>query len=252
MKIVRIKKAGHSTWARMDKEGEFTLLDGAMAPTKQHARLGQGDVATLPACDPANFLALWNNSRVAAEKLGRAIPTEALYFMKPQTCLSGHGDKVPHPGQGHNMILEAELGIVIGRTAKDVPLEDVDKVILGYTCINDFTAKNVVGKDKSFPQYTRGKGFDGFGGVGPWVETTRPSPQARIRGFINGRMVQDYPVQDLIIQPEELVAYLSRQMTLQPGDVIACGTSLGAETVVAGDVVDVTVDGIGLLRSHII
>jgi 2-keto-4-pentenoate hydratase/2-oxohepta-3-ene-1,7-dioic acid hydratase in catechol pathway len=252
MKIYRIKKNGQGHWAKLEGADKLVVLDTNMNPSREQAKLGDAGLTVLPAGDPQNFLALWNNSRVACEHLKRTVPTEALYFMKPQSCLSGHEAKVAHPGQGHTMILEAELGIVIGRKAKDVPLEDVSKVVLGYTCINDFTARNVVGKDKSFPQYTRAKGFDGFGGVGPYVETTRPDPEARIRGFINGRMVQDYPVKDLIIQPEELVAYFSRQMTLQPGDVIACGTSLGAEPVVAGDTVDVTVDGIGLLRSYIV
>lgn len=252
MKIYRYTKDGKAGWARMDKEGELTVLNEAMSPNGERIRVDQAGVSIQPACAPDNFLALWNNSRVAIEHLKRATPTEALYFMKPASCLSGHEAKVVHPGQGHTMILEAELGIVIGKKAKDVPIDSVAQYILGYTCINDFTAKNIVGKDKSYPQYTRSKGFDGFGGVGPYVETTRPLPGARIRGFINNRMVQDYPVNDLVFQPEELVSYLSHQMTLQPGDVIAMGTSLGAEPVVAGDIVDVSVDGIGLLRSHII
>ena len=142
-------------------------------------------------------------------------------------------------------MFEGELGIVIGKTCKDISLEDAEEAIFGYTCINDFTSLNILTADPSFPQWTRAKSFDGFGVVGPVIETEVDWRELTIKVLVDGRERQSYPAADMILPPAQIVSALSQDMTLNPGDVIACGTSIGARPVKPGMVVDVVIDGIG-------
>ena len=146
------------------------------------------------------------------------------------------------------MIYEGELGIVIGRRTTHADEAEAARNIFGYTCVNDVTATDILSADPAFPQWARAKSPDSFGPVGPCIVTTIPA-DARVRVLLNGRERQNYPLSDMILPPARIVSLLSREMTLEPGDLIACGTSVGPLPMRPGMVVEVVIDGIGTLRN---
>ncbi|MFZ5964574.1 fumarylacetoacetate hydrolase family protein [Thalassococcus sp. BH17M4-6] len=243
-------------WARAIT-GDGTEVTGVIEGDQLHPRAALGssegaggaidlaDLSLLPPVVPGKFIGLWNNFKAAAEKGGMAHPEHPLYFFKADTSLSGPGAEVTLPAAAGRVVFEGELGIVIGKTCKAITPEDAADAILGYTCINDFTSLDVLNADPSFPQWTRAKSFDGFGVVGPVIETDLDWRALTIRVLVNERERQSYPASDMILPPERIVSALSQDMTLNPGDLIACGTSIGARPVKAGMAVDVVIDGIG-------
>jgi 2-keto-4-pentenoate hydratase/2-oxohepta-3-ene-1,7-dioic acid hydratase in catechol pathway len=147
------------------------------------------------------------------------------------------------------VIYEGELAVVIGRTATAVSAEEAPSCIFGYSCANDVTAMELLNRDPSFPQWTRAKGFDTFGVVGPVVDTEFDPAQGEVVVLLNGRERQRYPLADMIFPPAQLVSMISQDMTLHPGDVILCGTSLGVLPMKPGMRVEVVIDGIGTLAN---
>jgi 2-keto-4-pentenoate hydratase/2-oxohepta-3-ene-1,7-dioic acid hydratase in catechol pathway len=207
-------------------------------------------VEVLSPCEPTKIIGLWNNFHEAAEKAGWATPLEPLFFFKPPSCVIGNGAAVMRPSSYSGRILyEGELGVVIGTSCADVPLDAVDEVIFGYTCVNDVTAFELITEDASFPQWCRAKSFDTFGAIGPAIATGIDPDGLRIRTFVGGKVRQDYPVSDMFFSPRELVSRVSRGMTLVPGDVIACGTSLGAMPMRPGVTVEIAIEGVGVLTN---
>lgn len=201
--------------------------------------------------EPTKMVALWNNFRAAAEKNGWAIPAEPLTFLKAPNSFAAHGQAIPVPRfYDGRVAYEGELGIVIGRTCSGVSVEDAASHILGYTCVNDVTAMELLQRDPSFAQWTRAKNFDGFGAFGPVVATALDPATLTVRTLVNGRERQNYRVDDMIFPPAELVSRLSQDMSLMPGDIIACGTSLGVLPMKAGTTVEIAIDGIGTLRNQ--
>jgi len=211
------------------------------------AAIALADLTLLPPVVPGKFIGLWNNFKAAAEKNGHDHPAHPLYFLKPDSALSGPGATVPIPASAGRVVFEGELGIVIGKTCKEVTPEGAQEAILGYTCVNDFTSLGVLFADPSFPQWTRSKGFDGFGAIGPVIATDVDWRALTVRVLVNDRERQSYQANDMILSPPEIVSLLSQDMTLNPGDVIACGTSLGAAPVKPGMAVDVVIEEIGTL-----
>lgn len=205
------------------------------------------DVTLLAPVVPGKFIGLWNNFKAAAEKNGNEHPMHPLYFFKADTSLSGPGASVELPDSAGRVIFEGELGIVIGQTCKNASVEEAEQAIFGYTCINDLTSLDILFADPSFPQWTRSKSFDGFGVVGPVIETDLAWQDVTVTVLVNGRERQSYPAADMILPPAQIVSLLSQDMTLNPGDLIACGTSLGARPVKAGMEVEVVIEGIGTL-----
>jgi 2-keto-4-pentenoate hydratase/2-oxohepta-3-ene-1,7-dioic acid hydratase in catechol pathway len=221
---------------------------GDAVPTGE--RVAVSSVSILPPCEPTKIVALWNNLRGAAEKNGWAIPAEPLYFIKPPSCVVGHNAPVRRPASYDGRLLyEGELGIVIGTRCVDVALSDADDVIFGYTCVNDVTALELITADESFAQWSRAKSFDTFGAIGPVVASGLSPDALVIRTLVGGKVRQDYPVSDMIFSPRELVHRVSRDMTLMPGDVIACGTSTGAMPMRPGVQIDVEIEGVGVLSN---
>jgi 2-keto-4-pentenoate hydratase/2-oxohepta-3-ene-1,7-dioic acid hydratase in catechol pathway len=205
------------------------------------------DLTLLPPVVPGKFIGLWNNYKAAAEKGGNEHPTHPLWFLKADTSLAGPGAEVAIPESAGRVVFEGELGIVIGATCKDATEAEAEAAILGYTCVNDITSLTVLTADPSFPQWTRSKSFDGFGVIGPVIETGLGWSGLTVTVNVDGRERQIYEASDMILTPPEIVRLLSHDVTLNPGDVIACGTSLGARPVKAGQVVEVVIDGIGTL-----
>ncbi len=220
------------------------------APRPTGRRLSLADVRLLAPVRPGKMVAIWNNLRTAAAKHGWEAPVEPLYVLKPSTCCIGHGEAIRRPaGYDGRIVFEGELGVVIGRRCSAVSETEAADCIFGFTCVNDVTALQLIEADPSFAQWTRAKGFDTFGVLGPVVATGLDPAQLTVRTTLNGRERQNYPVADMFFGPTALVSHLSRNMTLEPGDVIACGTSLGVAPMKTGQRVEVNIDGIGTLSN---
>jgi len=249
-------------WIRFlhDQEEHFGVLDGEnielfegdmfAGPGPSGQSLTLDEVAVLPPTRPTKMIGLWNNFHAAAEKNGWAIPEQPLYFIKPPSCFLGSGGTIRRPpSYDGRVVYEGELGIVIGRTCTAVTEEQAGDYIFGYTCINDVTALQLISQDPAFPQWTRAKSFDTFGPFGPTVATGLDPSGLTVKTLLNGRERQSYPVSDMIFPPAALVSRISHDMSLCPGDVIACGTSLGVLPMKPGTTVEVVIEGIGILRN---
>jgi 2-keto-4-pentenoate hydratase/2-oxohepta-3-ene-1,7-dioic acid hydratase in catechol pathway len=208
------------------------------------------DVAVLAPCQPTKIVALWNNLRSAAEKHGWAAPLEPLYFLKAPSSVVGHGAGVRRPiSYSGRVLYEGELGVVIGTNCSNVAMDDVDQVVFGYTCVNDITAIDLINEDISFAQWSRAKGFDTFSPIGPYITQGLDPDSLLIQTIVGGRIRQDYPVTDMFFSPRQLVSLISRDMSLSPGDIVACGTSFGAMPMRPRVAIEVSIDGIGVLRN---
>ena len=227
---------------------EGSLFDGP-TPTGEAAKLAE--VRLLAPFKPASILALWNNFHERAEAEGQTIPATPLYFMKPVTSVIAPGETIYRP-RGHQgrVIFEAELGIVIGRECRDIDAVEADEVIFGYTCVNDVTAIEFLFADKAFQQWTRSKGYDTFTPLGPVINTDIDPAGLRVLAIQDGETRQDYPVDDMIYSPQQIVAMISSYQTLLPGDLICCGTSVGARTMKPGCEIVISIPGIGELANR--
>jgi 2-keto-4-pentenoate hydratase/2-oxohepta-3-ene-1,7-dioic acid hydratase in catechol pathway len=195
--------------------------------------------------------ALWNNFHERAAKEGNPLPADPLYFLKSNNSFCAPGSVIRKPAHFEGkVVFEAELGIVIGERASAVSESDAPAHIFGYTCVNDVTAVEILRMDKTFEQWTRSKGFDTFGPIGPAIVTDIDPQALRVRAILNGQERQYYPVADMIFSPARLVSLISRDMTLEPGDIIACGTSVGAGSMKPGSTIQISIDGIGTLENR--
>jgi 2-keto-4-pentenoate hydratase/2-oxohepta-3-ene-1,7-dioic acid hydratase in catechol pathway len=219
-------------------------------PRPQGVTMQLSSVRVMAPVRPGKFIGLWNNFHALAAKLGHAAPTEPLCFLKASNSyLDPEAEfRKPDSYQGR-VVYEGELGVVIGQRCTDVDEAAARAAIFGYTCVNDITAIDLLNRDPSFTQWMRAKSFDGFGPIGPVIATGLDWTQLRIRTVIDGVERQNYAAEDMILSPARIVSQLSREMTLMPGDVIACGTSLGVKTLRPGATVEVVIEGIGVLRN---
>ncbi len=202
------------------------------------------DVKLLSPCLPSKVVAVGLNYRDHAEELGLAIPDEPILFIKPSTSVIGPGDMIALPPQSVRVDYEAELAIVISKSARNVPREKAHEYILGFTCLNDVTARDLQGKDG---QWTRSKSFDTFCPIGPWIDTEIDASDLKIELVLNGEIKQKSRTSNLIFNSAVLVEFISAVMTLHPGDVIATGTTSGIGPMGPGDTVEVRIEGIGSL-----
>ncbi len=209
------------------------------------------EVTLLTPCVPTKIIALWNNFHALAAKLNLTAPPEPLYLLKaPNSFLAGGQTiRVPTSYAG-KVVYEGELGVVIGQRASNVSETDAAEYIFGYTCSNDVTAAELIQKDPTFPQWTRAKGFDSFGVFGPVIATGLDPLELKVKTLLDGKERQNYPVSDIIFKPAQLVSLISRDMTLYPGDVISCGTSVGVGSMKPGSRIEIVIDGIGTLSNE--
>jgi len=222
-------------------------------PVATGRTFASSEVRLLSPCLPNKIVALWNNFRALAEKLGKAVPLHPLFFLKPATSVIGTGGAIHRPARyAGKIVFEGELGVVIGRECSNVSEADADRYIFGYTCVNDVTAADLIGEDPNFAQWCRSKGFDTFSCLGPAISTTLDWASARVVTTLDGVERQNYPLADMIFPPRTLVSRISGDMTLQPGDVIACGTSLGVGSMKDGARVRIRIDGIGELGNTLV
>jgi 2-keto-4-pentenoate hydratase/2-oxohepta-3-ene-1,7-dioic acid hydratase in catechol pathway len=208
-------------------------------------------VRMLRPCEPSKLIGLWNNfhERAVVENLHK--PAHPLYFLKAANSFAADGDPIPRPaGYSGVVVFEGELGIVIGKRCQGIALEQAPEHIFGYTCVNDVTARELLKLDPAFVHWTRAKSFDNFGVFGPCIATGLDPAGLRVRVELNGVEKQNYPVADMFFSPYEIVSHISHDMTLEAGDVIACGTSVGVCGMKDGDMVVVSIAGVGELGNR--
>jgi 2-keto-4-pentenoate hydratase/2-oxohepta-3-ene-1,7-dioic acid hydratase in catechol pathway len=208
-----------------------------------------GEVRLLPPCLPSKIIALGLNYRDHAAEVKMELPKNPLLFIKPSTSVIGPGEAIVYPKVSKRVDYEAELALVIRKEAKGVPEEKAADYILGYTCLNDVTARDLQPKDG---QWTIAKGFDTFAPIGPWIVTDIDPYHLEISSYLNGERRQHSNTENLIFGPHHLVSFISRIMTLLPGDVIATGTPSGIGPMAIGDRMDVVIEGIGKLSNNVV
>jgi len=252
MRIARYDYEGRTRFGLVDTEtGKVREIAGdpfARVATTGDARRLE-DVRLLAPVVPGKIVAVGLNYKDHARELGMEIPGEPLLFLKAPSALIGPGGGIVYPPQSRRVDFEAELAVVIGRAAKNVREKDAAAYILGYTCINDVTARDLQMKDV---QFARSKGFDTFAPLGPWIVTDFEPAEAPVRSLVNGEVRQDGNTREMIASVYRLLEYVSSNMTLFPGDVIATGTPPGIGSLRVGDVVTVEVGGIGALTNRVV
>jgi 2-keto-4-pentenoate hydratase/2-oxohepta-3-ene-1,7-dioic acid hydratase in catechol pathway len=198
---------------------------------------------------PSKIVAIGLNYKAHAREFGKPMPDEPLIFIKPPTSVIGDGDNIVYPEMSKRVDYEGELAVVIGRKAKNIGVEQAQEFILGYTIMNDVTARDLQAKDG---QYTRAKGFDTFAPIGPWIETDIKPDNLYIKTYLNGIMKQNGNTSDMQFSVYQIISFISKVMTLLPGDVISAGTPPGIGPMNKGDLIEVDIQGIGRLRNRLI
>jgi 2-keto-4-pentenoate hydratase/2-oxohepta-3-ene-1,7-dioic acid hydratase in catechol pathway len=252
MKICRYENAGVVSYGVADpvhgvvREIEGSPFDGVILTGREFTRTG---VTMLAPVTPTKIVAIGLNYKDHAFEMGKKIPDEPMLFLKPSSAVNRHGGDIVYPKASQRVDYEAELGVVIGKETRRVKASDARSHILGYTCVNDVTARDLQAKDV---QYTRAKGFDTFAPIGPWVETDLDPLSLFVRCRVNGVLKQDGNTREMGADPFALVEFVSHVMTLYPGDVIATGTPPGVGAVHPGDVIEVEIEGIGVLSNRVV
>lgn len=253
MRIVRFEQKGRSAYGILDGE-KISVLWGPPYDDGLANTTGEGvslpEVTLLAPCEPSKIVALGLNYRDHALEFGHPVPDEPMIFMKPSTSVIGPDEAIVYPAMSRQVDYEAELAVVIGKTARHVPEDKAFDYVLGYTCFNDVTARDLQKKDG---QFTRSKSFDTFSVMGPWIETEIPDPgNLTVEAFLNGERRQHSNTSNLVFEVKHLVAFMSRIMTMLPGDVISTGTPSGVGPMQPGDVVEVRIEKIGALRNQVV
>ncbi len=255
MKIVRFSHESNVSYGVVEEnkvsqiEDNFNdFINGSFIKTGNEYALNQ--IKLLPPCSPTKVVCVGLNYRNHALELGLPIPEVPILFMKPSTTVIGHNDNIIYPIQSKRVDYEAELGVVIGKKARNVKSRDALEYVLGYTCANDVTARDL---QPPTGQWTYAKCFDTFCPIGPWIETSISDPEElELYGYLNGNLVQKAPTSDHIFPVKKLIEYISGCMTLLPGDVIITGTPSGIKPFDHEDIFEVEIPGVGKLKNTLI
>ena len=233
------------------REGEEAYwLEGSFGEWRRGEQVeGWEEFPLLVPCEPTKIVALARNYSSHAEEMGTPLPVKPIIFLKPPSSLLAHGATIVLPRLAQRVDYEGELAIVIGRRAKRVRPAEAGDCILGLTCANDVTARDL---QKMDDQWTRGKGFDTFCPLGPYLALDLDPGDLLLRTWLNGELRQEARTREMIFDVGEIVAYISAVMTLEPGDVILTGTPEGVGQLKPGDVVEVEIEGIGALRNSVV
>jgi 2-keto-4-pentenoate hydratase/2-oxohepta-3-ene-1,7-dioic acid hydratase in catechol pathway len=247
MKLVRFQVRGRTACGILHGE-EVTELEGDFFGFLKKLTTVQAlaGVKLLAPCVPSKIVAVGLNYRDHARELGLTVPDTPIIFLKPPTAVIGPGDIIQYPGTSSQVDYEAELGIVIKDRVKGIRPEDAHKHILGYTCANDVTARDLQKKDG---QWTRAKSFDTFCPVGPWIETALEPDDVLVESFLNGSRRQSSRTSEFIFTVGHLVSFISQVMTLYPGDLVITGTPSGIGPMAPGDEIEVRIEGVGSLKN---
>lgn len=250
MKFVRILREGVPVWGEVKEDRVLTLSE---PPFERVAYDGRSEALEncrlLAPCAPTKVVCVGKNYAEHVKEFGGPTPETPILFLKGLNALNVHGGSVHAPAFVERLDYEGELAVVIRRQAKDVPPEEVRDYVLGYTCLNDVTARDVQRADG---QWTRGKSMDGFCPIGPWVTDEVDPSDLAVTTRLNGAVRQSGRTSQMLHSVPALISFITAAMTLEPGDVVATGTPAGIGPMVPGDVVEVEIEGIGTLRSHIV
>jgi 2-keto-4-pentenoate hydratase/2-oxohepta-3-ene-1,7-dioic acid hydratase in catechol pathway len=250
VKIVRFAHADKAEYGILYEDAVRSIVDSPFANiTETNRSYRLSDLRLLPPCLPSKIIALGWNYRSHGEEMGSRIPAEPLIFIKPSTSVIGTEDVILYPESSERVDYEGELGVVIKSVARRVAKEKAADYILGYTCVNDVTARDLQAKDK---QWTRSKSFDTFCPIGPCIETEINPSDLSLETVLNGEVKQQTRTSQLIFDVPTLVSFISHVMTLLPGDVIATGTPRGIGPMQPGDVVEIRIETIGTLRNYVV
>jgi 2-keto-4-pentenoate hydratase/2-oxohepta-3-ene-1,7-dioic acid hydratase in catechol pathway len=250
MKIYRFKHKDRAAYGVLEEERLYAI-EGSIF---RHFKVTEksfpiGDVTLLPPVKPSKIVAVGINYKDHAMERGRVLPEEPLIFLKPPSAIVGPNDIIVYPSLSKRVDYEGELALVIGKKARRLKETDrANDYILGYTCFNDVTARDLQEKDV---QFTRAKSFDTFAAVGPCISTEIDPRRLRIKTFLNGKLRQSGNTRNLIFSVPVIVRFISEVMTLNPGDVITTGTPAGVGPMNPGDRVDVQIEGIGILSNTV-
>lgn len=249
MKIVRFA-AGRRTRYGILSGDSIQVIGGSpfrsIRPVGEHYRLS--DVRLRPPCQPSKIVAVGLNYRSHAEEFDIPLPEIPLIFLKPSTAVIGPEDAIIYPSASSRVDFEGELGVIIKKRARHVPSDEALDYVLGYTCFNDVTARDLQNRDG---QWTRAKGFDTFAAFGPCIETELDPADVPVETYLNGELKQQGNTSDLIYPVAEIISFVSGVMTLLPGDVIATGTPGGVGPMLVGDTVEIRIAPIGILRNRV-
>ncbi len=232
-----------------DPNVEPTVPDGH--PGVQYGSELPSGARLLPPCSPSKIVCVGRNYPEHARELGNEPPQEPLIFLKPPSSLIASGDRIVYPRISERVDFEGELGVVVGRRARRVKASEAMDCVLGYTCLNDITARDLQRKDG---QWTRGKGFDTFCACGPAMMPREDVELGRLvlRTFVDGDKKQEAPVTEMMFGVDVIIAYVSEFMTLEPGDLIATGTPPGVGPLQPGMTVRVEIAGVGVLENTVV
>ena len=248
-RIIRIEQDGRPVYGRLQGETVELLSDAPWAggaPTGATAQLGSAKL--LAPCAPSKIVCVGRNFAAHAAELGNAVPTEPLIFLKPPSAVIGPGAPIVLPKLSENVQHEAELAVVIGRRCRNVSAADAKDYVFGFTALNDVTARDI---QRAETQFTRAKSFDTFCPIGPWIVEGMPEGPRAVRCRVNGQVRQDGSTANMIHDVAALVAFMSRVMTLEPGDVISTGTPAGVDRLAPGDTVEIEIEGVGVLSNPV-
>ncbi|HEX3577148.1 MAG TPA: fumarylacetoacetate hydrolase family protein [Thermoanaerobaculia bacterium] len=250
MKIYRFLHAGKPSIGVAD-DGRIIRYSGSDAMAIGAATgdsISLADAELLAPVTPSKIVAVGRNYAEHAKELGNEAPSEPIIFLKPPTAVLDPTGTIVRPSQSQRVDFEGELAIVIGRSARNIRRDDWRGVVLGFTCANDVTARDLQKKDV---QFTRGKSFDTFLPLGPCIETDLDPAALSLRTRVNGETKQDGNTRDMVFDCGAIIEFITAVMTLNPGDVILTGTPAGVGPLNAGDQVEVEIEGIGVLRNRV-
>jgi len=250
MKYLRFLQNGNVRYGLLEKDNITREVVGDIFNNYKNTEniYSLSEITFLPPCMPTKIIAVGLNYFDHANEFQMKIPDEPLIFMKPPSALIAHNDNIIYPKMSKQLDYEAELAVIIKNRIKNIEPKDVFKNILGYTCFNDVTARDLQKKDE---QWTRAKSFDTFAPIGPFISTDLNPDNLQIKLYKNGQLMQDSSTANMIFKVDKIVSFISKIMTLFPGDIITTGTPSGVGQLEAGDKVEVEIEGIGILKNTV-
>jgi 2-keto-4-pentenoate hydratase/2-oxohepta-3-ene-1,7-dioic acid hydratase in catechol pathway len=251
MKLMRLHCAGETRWVISDTDGIYWLEgDPFGAWTRGMEVVSLAGVRFLAPCRPTKIIAVSHNYLSHAQEVAVDVPEEPFFFLKPPSSIIAHGGSIVYPTSlSRRVDYEGELGVVMGKPGRDIAPGQARGHVLGYTCANDVTARDLQRMD---PQWTRAKGFDTFCPLGPVIATDVDPGGLSIRTRLNGELRQEASTSEMILSVEQLISHISEVMTLEPGDVVLTGTPAGVGELKPGDRIEVEVEGIGTLTNTVV
>lgn len=252
MKLARFEFENKITYGVLAVDNQIKVINGDIFSDhfqESNIKTTLDQVTLLAPIQPTKAVCIGLNYYDHAREMNLKLPEEPLIFLKPSSALNKPDGEIEFPAISQNLHYEGELAIVIKKEAHKIPVDQADKYVLGYTCANDVTARDIQMHDG---QWTRGKSFDTFLPLGPWIETELDPHNVDIKLLLNGEVKQSSNTSNLIFKVPEIIAFVSQVMTLYPGDVILTGTPAGVGSMQVGDTVTVEIEGIGQLINSIV